>query len=183
MFPHFRYAIENTLGPIRRVVTAYSTATPERIDEQGARYAVDVEDNAAVLVELQSGALGTILASWATRVRRDDLLTFQIDGAKGSAIAGLHRCYTTSNAQTPRTAHFSVANDLNVDYRANWQEVADPGPFKNPYRIGWENFLRHVATGSPMQADFAAGIRDVQFAQACYRSMKEGMWISLEPLS
>jgi predicted dehydrogenase len=183
MFPHFRYVIENTLGPIRRVMSALSTATPERIDETGQRYTVDVEDNAATLVELASGAIGTILASWATRVRRDDLLTFQIDGAKGSAVAGLHRCYTSINAQTPRTAHFSVATDLNIDYRAHWQEVADPGPFKNPYRVGWENFLRHVATGAPMQADFAAGIRDVQFAQACYRSMKERTWISLEPLS
>ena len=35
----------------------------------------------------------------------------------------------------------------------------------NPYRVGWENFLRHVVTGAPMQADLAAGIRDVQFAR------------------
>ena len=179
MFPHWRYVIENTLGPIRRVATALSTATPERIDERGERYAVDVEDSASTLVELQSGAVGTILASWATRVRRDDLLTFQIDGAKGSAIAGLHRCWTTTNAQTPRTAHFNVASDMGVDYRANWQEVADGGPYKNPYRIGWENFLRHVVAGAPMPADLAAGIRDVQFAQACYRSMREGTWVSM----
>ena len=179
MYPHWRYVIENTLGPIRRVVTALSTATPERIDERGARYAVDVEDNAATLIELESGATGAILSSWATRVRRDDLLTFQIDGTKGSAIAGLHKCWTTTNAQTPRTAHFSIATDLNVDYRANWHEVVDSGPFKNPYRIGWENFLRHVATGAPIQADFAAGIRDVQFAEACYRSTKDGRWVNL----
>jgi len=179
MFPHWRYVIENTLGPIRRVVTALSTATPERIDERGERYAVDVEDSASTLVELESGAIGTILASWATRVRRDDLLTFQIDGSKGSALAGLHRCWTTTNAQTPRTAHFNIASDMGVDYRANWQEVSDGGPYKNPYRIGWENFLRHLVTGAPMPADLAAGIRDVQFAQACYRSMKEGTWISL----
>ena len=144
MYPHWRYVIENTLGPMRRVITAMSTATPERIDERGARYDVDVEDNASTLIELESGAIGTILSSWATRVRRDDLLTFQIDGTKGSAIAGLHKCWTTTNAQTPRTAHFSIATDLNVDYRANWHEVTDCGPFKNPYRIGWENFLRHV---------------------------------------
>jgi predicted dehydrogenase len=183
MFPHWRYVIENTLGPIRRVVTVLSTATPERIDERGERYAVDVEDNASALIELESGAVGTILASWATRVRRDDLLTFQIDGSKGSALAGLHRCWTTTNAQTPRTAHFNVASDMGVDYRANWQEVADGGPYKNPYRIGWENFLRHVVAGAPMPAALAAGIRDVQFAQACYRSMKEGRWIDLEPRS
>ena len=183
MYPHWRYVIENTLGPMRRVVSSLSTATPARIDEHGARYDVDVDDNASTLIELESGATGTILSSWATRVRRDDLLTFQIDGTNASAVAGLHRCHTITSAQTPRTAHFSIATDLNIDYRAGWQEVADPGPFKNPYRIGWENFLRHLVTGAPMQADFAAGIRDVQFAEACYRSVKDGKWVSLAPLS
>ena len=179
MYPHFRYMIENLLGPIRRMVSALATATSERIDEKGARYAVDVEDNASTVVELDNGATGTILSSWATRVRRDDLLTFQIDGTEGSAIAGLHRCYVQLNAQTPHTAHFSVATDLNIDYRAKWTEVTAGVSPVNPYRIGWENFLRHVVTGSPMQADFAAGIRDVAFAQACYQSMKEGRWVSL----
>jgi predicted dehydrogenase len=179
MYPHWRYVIENTLGPIRRVITAMSTATPERVDERGERYDVDVEDHTSTLVELENGAVGTILSSWATRVRRDDLLTFQIDGSKASAVAGLHRCYTTTSAQTPRTAHFSVATDLNIDYRAHWQEVNDIGLFKNPYRIGWEDFLRHVVTGSPMRADFGAGVRDVAFAEACYRSVKEGTWQTL----
>ena len=183
MYPHWRYVIEGLLGPIRRVVTSLSTATPERIDEAGARYAVDVEDSAATLVELESGATGTILSSWATRVRRDDLLTIQIDGSKASALAGLHRCWTVTNAQTPRTAHFSIATDLNIDYRSPWTEVTDGGPYKNPYRVGWEDFLRHVATGAPLKADLAAGVRDVQFAEACYRSMKDGTWISLAPRS
>ena len=179
MYPHWRYVIENTLGPIRRAVCSLSTATPERIDERGARYAVDVEDHAATLIELESGAVGTILSSWATRVRRDDLLTFQIDGTRGSAIAGLHKCWTTANAATPRAAHFNIATDMGVDYRAHWQEVADAGPFMNPYRVGWENFLRHLAAGAPLQADFAAGLRDVEFAEACYRSMKDGRWVSM----
>src|SRR5882724_4166724 len=183
MYPHWRYVIENTLGPMRRVITSLSTATPARIDEQGARYDVDVEDQAATLIELDNGATGTILSSWATRVRRDDLLTFQIDGTKASAVAGLHRCWTATNAQTPRTAHFSIATDLNVDYHSHWQEVDEHGPFKNPYRIGWENFLRHLVSGTPMQADFSAGIRDVQFAEACYRSVKDGTWVNLNALS
>jgi predicted dehydrogenase len=178
MYPHWRYVIEGLLGPIRRVVTTTSTATPERIDENGTRYTVDVEDTATTLVGLASGASGTLLNSWATRVRRDDLLTFQIDGSKASAIAGLHRCWTQSNAQAPRTAHFSVAVDLGVDYRAGWQEVDVPGPFGNPYRIGWENFLRHLVGGAPMTSDLAAGIRDVAFAEACRRSSKEGTWVN-----
>jgi predicted dehydrogenase len=183
MYPHWRYLIENMLGPIRRVASVQSTATPIRVDERGSQYPVDVEDNAATLVELQSGAIGTIVASWATRVRRDDLLTVQIDGAQGSAVAGLHRCWVSTNAQTPRTAHFNIATDMGVDYRAHWNEVADGGPYKNPYRIGWESFLSHVVSNTPLPADFAAGIRDVEFAEACSRSMREGQWISLEPRS
>src|SRR5882757_6417999 len=180
MYPHWRYIIENTLGPMRRVITSLSTATPQRLDEQGMRYDVDVEDQAATLIEMESGATGTILSSWATRVRRDDLLTFQIDGTEASAVAGLHDCWTLAKAQTPATAHFSIVTKLDIDYRTHWQAVDDPGPFKNPYRIGWENFLRHVVTGAPMQADFSAGIRDVQFAEACYRSVKDRSWIGLQ---
>jgi predicted dehydrogenase len=183
MYPHWRYVIEGILGPMRRAVTALSTATPARIDEQGARYEVDVEDTAQTIVELESGAYGTLLSSWATRVRRDDLLTFQIDGTKGSALAGLHRCWTQTAKQTRNTAHFNVTKDIRADYSANWEEVPEAGPYKNPYRIGWEHFLRHVVAEAPMAADFAAGIRDVQFAEACYRSAREGKWVSLDALS
>jgi predicted dehydrogenase len=181
MYPHWRYVIENTLGPIRRVVTTMATAQPERVDERGEPYSVDVEDSAFTLVELESGAIGTILSSWATRVRRDDLVTFQVDGIKASALAGLHRCYASTDAQTPPIRHFSLAKDLGVDYRGHWSEVDDAGPFKNPYRIGWEHFLRHLALNEPMPADLAAGIRDVAFAEACYRSVKEQRWIDLAP--
>ncbi len=183
MFPHWRYVIEGLLGRVRRVSALLSTATPERIDEKGTRYKVDVEDTASVMVELESGATGIISSSWATRVRRDDLFTFQIDGSKGSAVAGLHKCWTQENIQTPRTAHFSIAKDLGIDYRSQWTEVADTGPYKNPYRVGWEDFLHHIAAGTPVKADFAAGIRDVQFAEAVYRSAREKTWIDLAELS
>jgi predicted dehydrogenase len=179
MYPHWRYIIERILGPIARVVSVSQTATPERVDDRGERYTVDVEDSAATLVELANGAVGTILSSWATRVRRDDLLTLQVDGTRGSAIAGLHRCWTQSAADTPRVAHFSVMVDLGIDYRTGWSEVAGTGPYTNPYRVGWEAFLRHVVADAPLGSDLTAGIRDVQFAEACHRSMKEGTWVKL----
>ena len=94
MYPHWRYVIESILGPVRRVVAATATAIPRRVDESGNRYDVDVDDTSLTLAELDNGAVGTIVCSWATRVRRDDLLTFQIDGTGGSAVAGLHRCCT-----------------------------------------------------------------------------------------
>jgi predicted dehydrogenase len=180
MYSHFRYLIEGMLGPIRRVVTSAATTVPERVDEAGARYAVDVEDQATTLVELASGATGVIIATWATRVRRDDLMTFQIDGTKGSALAGLHRCHMQPLADTPKVAAFNPVVDLGIDYRARWQEAPAAGPYLNPYRIGWADFLRHLVTGAPLRSDFAAGIRDVAFAQACARSARDGAWVDFD---
>jgi predicted dehydrogenase len=180
MHPHFRYMIENILGPIERVACTATTATPERVDERGERYAVDVEDHTATLVTLSSGAVGSILASWATRVRRDDLMTFQIDGTRGSAVAGLHRCYVQSIGDTPKVAAFNPMTDLGIDYASRWQEAPAAGPYPNPYRVGWEDFLRHLVTGTALRSDFAAGIRDVAFAEACYRSLESGRSVRLD---
>jgi predicted dehydrogenase len=181
MYPHWRYVIERIVGRVVRVASSEWTATPERIDERGERYPVAVEDSAATLVEIEGGAFGTILSSWATRVRRDDLLTLQVDGTLGSAVAGLHRCHVQSMPDTPSIAHFSVMKDIGVDYRAGWSEAPPLAGYRNPYRVGWEAFLRHVAADAPPAADFAAGARDVAFAEACHRSMRERAWIALPP--
>jgi predicted dehydrogenase len=180
MYAHFRYLIEGLLGPVRRVATLAATAMPERVDETATRYAVEVEDQAITLVELASGATGVIIASWATRPRGDDLITFHIDGTKGSASAGLHRCHVQPLAGTPRIAASNPMVDLAIDYRAPWHEAPAVGPYLNPYRIGWEEFLRHLVTDAPLSGDFAAGIRDVAFAEACGRSARERMWVEFD---
>jgi predicted dehydrogenase len=180
MYPHWRYVIEDILGPIRRIVAATATAIPQRADESGARYDVDVDDTSLTLAELDNGAIGTIVCSWATRVRRDDLLTFQVDGTGGSAIAGLHRCWMQRASDTPDVRHINPVADIGFDYRRDWKEIPGPAVHTNPYRIGWERFLKHVVADAPLQSDLSAGVRDVKLVEACYRSAAEGRWITLD---
>lgn len=184
MHPHWRYVIEGILGPIAQVASTAWTAQPERRDEDGGRYDVDVEDATATLLELESGARGAILSSWARRVRGDDLVTFQIDGTEGSAVAGLRKCWVQSGADTPRIEGFNMGPDaatmdFSMDYDAQWTEVPDVAPYKNPYRFGWEGFIPHVVAGTPFAHDLAAGIRDVQLAEACARSSDERIWVDM----
>jgi hypothetical protein len=40
-----------------------------------------------------------------------------------------------------------------------------------------------VAADAPLKSDYAAGIRDVQFAEACLQSSETGAWVSMAPLS
>jgi predicted dehydrogenase len=178
MYPHWRYLAEGIVGPIRRVVTAAWTAIPERLDESGKPYTIDTDDSNATLVELESGAFGVITSSWATRVKRDDLLVFHVDGTDGSAVAGLHRCYVQPLSATPR-AHFDPNADHGRDYNADWQPAPFDPPFTNGYRMGWEAFIRHVADDEPLAAGLAAGIRDVALAKACQASVEEERWVPL----
>lgn len=187
MHPHWRYIIEGILGPIGRVAAMSWTGQTARADEAGGRFDADVEDNVHTLIEMASGARGAILSSWSTRVRRDDLATFQVDGIDGSAVAGLRRCWAQAAGDTPVIRGFLMGRDADtmhvaVDYRDGWQEVPDAAPYKNPYRFGWEGFIRHVAAGAPFYSDLKAGIRDVQLAEACQRSAAEGRWIGMPQL-
>jgi hypothetical protein len=38
-------------------------------------------------------------------------------------------------------------------------------------------------TGAPLISDLAAGIRDVQLAQACIRSVADQKWIALDDMA
>ena len=178
MHPHWRYVIEGTLGRISKVVASAWTAIPERFDEDGDRYQVDVEDSTSVLVELENGVHGSIFGSWATRVRLDEPLYIHVDGTSGSAVAGLHRCHIQPLAQTPDVA-WSPNVDPAKDHREDWAEVTDLWSYPNSYRVGWEAFIRHVLTDAPLTSDLSAGIRDVMLAEACYSSARENRWVSL----
>src|SRR5437870_10650677 len=73
MFAHWRYIFDRLLGEIQAVSCRHMTALPERRDEAGNPYRVDVEDTAFATFELAGGVLAQISSSWATRVKRDDL--------------------------------------------------------------------------------------------------------------
>jgi len=178
MYPHWRYLLTSLLGPIKAVSCRTVMQIPKRIDEAGNAYDVDVEDEVFATFEFESGAFAQVTTSWATRVKRDDLIQVQIDGTLGSAVAGGHRCFVQSLAATPRPAwNVEVPQAMNFDEQ--WQEVPDTEPFKNSYRFGWEQFLRHVAQDDPLLSPMLEGARDVELTELCYQSDRERRWISV----
>jgi predicted dehydrogenase len=181
MFAHWRYIFDRLLGPIAAVSCRHMTAQPRRIDESGKPYDVDVEDHAFAMFELEGGVLAQIGSSWASRVRRDDLLQIQVDGTLGSAVAGLHRCFIQPAVATPKP-FFSPEQPQAMVFDEQWQEMPEVEPFENGYRAGWELFLRHVAEEAPFPAPLLEGAKSVQLAEACYQSHRERRWVELERL-
>jgi predicted dehydrogenase len=182
MYPHWRYLLTSLIGPIKAVSCRKVTQIPRRIDEAGQPYDVDVEDEVFATFEFASGAFAQVTSSWATRVKRDDLIQIQIDGTLGSAVAGGHQCFVQSLAATPKPA-WNVEAPQAMDFDTQWQEVPDIEPFRNSYRQGWEQFLRHVAEGDPLRSPMLEGAKDVQLTELCYQSDRERRWIDVPPLA
>jgi predicted dehydrogenase len=182
MMAHWRYMIDRLAAPVTGVCALMATAIPERVDEAGKLYRVDVEDTSHALLRLEGGAVGVITNSWATRIRRDDTMVVQIDGTNGSAVAGRTRCFTQAAVNTPE-AFFGAARSGGMDFTAQWQEVPDTLPVKNPFRQCWEAFLRYVAEDAPYLPTLVEGAKAVQLADLAYQSVAEGRWMEVEKLT
>ena len=182
MFAHWRYIFDRLLGEIKAVACAHTTGLPRRRDENGEWYDVDVEDTAFAIFELANGVLAQISSSWAARVKRDDLLQIQVDGTRGSAVCGLHRCFVQPLVATPKP-FFDPERPQQMVFDGQWQEMPDIEPLHNGYRAGWELFLKHVAEDAPFPAPLIEGAKSVQLAEACYQSQRERRWIDLPLLT
>ena len=182
MFAHWRYIFDRLLGEIKAVSCRHITALPERRDETGNPYRVDVEDTAFAIFELAGGILAQVGSSWTSRVKRDDLLQIQVDGTRGSAVCGLHRCFVQPLVATPKP-FFDPERAQPMVFDEQWQEMPDVEPVRNGYRAGWELFLRHVAEDAPFPSPFLEGAKSVQLAEACYQSNRERRWIDVPPVT
>jgi predicted dehydrogenase len=183
MLCHWRYVLDNLFGETLAVSCLGATHIPRRIDESGGSYAVDTDDAAYATFQLQGGVIAQINSSWTTRVRRDDLVTFHVDGTHGSAVAGLTKCWSQSRVTTPKPV-WNPDEPQNIDFFAGWQEVPDTQPYPNGFRLQWELFLRHVVGEVPTYKwDLLAGAKGVQLAEAGLQSWAERRWVDIPSLT
>lgn len=178
MFPHWSYVLENLFGRVESVYARAVTEIPQRVDEQGHPYAATADDAAYAIFELEGGITAQLNSSWTTRVNRDELVEFQVDGTLGSAVAGLFGCKIQPRNATPKPVWNPDLADER-DYAADWIESPANEVFENGFKTQWEEFLRHVLEDAPNRYDFLAGARGVQLAEAGLRSSREGRRIDL----
>ncbi len=143
MVCHWRYVLDNTFAPVKSVSCLGATHIPERWDESDRKYKATADDAAYATFELEGGVIAHINMSWVTRVYRDDLVTFQVDGVNGSAVAGLTDCVIQPRQGTPRPV-WNPDVKQPIDFYDTWQPVPDYQVFDNGFKVQWEMFIRHV---------------------------------------
>jgi predicted dehydrogenase len=181
MLCHWRYVLDNLFGKVKAVSCLGAIHIPKRVDEAGKPYDADADDAAYATFMLEDGVIAHMNSSWCVRVRRDDLVTFHVDGTLGSAVAGLTRCLTQHRVNTPRPV-WNPDEPQKIDFYDSWDEVPDNVTYDNGFKIQWEDFIRHVVAGTPWKHDLVEGAKGVQLAELGLKSWAERRWIDVPDL-
>ena len=180
MLCHWRYVLDNLFGEVKAVSCLGATHIPFRWDEGGRKYKATADDAAYATFRLAGGAIAHFNSSWTVRVRRDDLLTLQVDGTRGSAVAGLRRCLVQSCVKTPKPV-WNPDIPQPIDFFADWEEVPDAG-YDNAFKVQWEMFLRHVAGEGSFRWGLLEGAKGVQLAELGLKSWRQKKWFDVPRL-
>ncbi len=181
MLCHWRYVLDNVFGKVKSVSCLGATHIPQRIDEQGKPYKCTADDAAYATFELENGVIAHFNSSWTVRVRRDDLLTLQVDGTKGSAVAGLRECYTQAYGNTPKPV-WNPDIPQPINFFEGWSRVPEQEPYDNAFKVQWELFLKHVVKDEPFPWDLRDGARGVQLAEKGIESWQKRCWVEVPGL-
>jgi predicted dehydrogenase len=182
MLCHWRYVLDNVFGKVKSVSCMGATHIPERVDENGKTYKATADDAAYATFELEGDIIAHFNSSWTVRVRRDDLLTLQVDGTKGSAVAGLRECYIQHYGNTPKPV-WNPDVKQPIDFYEDWSIVPEQENYDNAFKAQWELFLKHVVTDSPFENDLLEGAKGVQLAEKGLESWAKRAWVDVEDLA
>ncbi|MBL8571985.1 MAG: Gfo/Idh/MocA family oxidoreductase [Phreatobacter sp.] len=182
MVCHWRYVLDNLFGEVKSVSCLGATHIPERWDENGKPYKATADDAAYATFELDGGVIAHMNMSWVTRVYRDDLVTFNVDGTLGSAVAGLHDCVIQPRNATPRPV-WNPDQKQTINFRDTWQKMPDNATYDNGFKVQWEMFIRHVVEDAPYKYGLIEGAKGVQLVECALQSWKERRWVDVPNLT
>jgi predicted dehydrogenase len=186
MICHWRYVLDNLFGEVQSVSCLGATHIPKRWDEADKPYECTADDAAYATFELKGHqgehVIAQVNSSWVTRVNREDLVTFHVDGTHGSAVAGLQSCKAQSRVNTPRPVWNPDVKQTMI-FTDQWQEVPDTQVYDNGFKIQWEHFIRHIAENTPYRWTLPEGAKGIQLVEAALQSWKERRWVDVAPLT
>jgi predicted dehydrogenase len=186
MMCHWRYVLDNLFGEVKSITCLGATHIPQRWDENGKPYQATADDAAYAIAELVGHNGEPVIAqlnmSWATRVNREDLVTFHVDGTHGSAVATLTECKAQSRVNTPRPV-WNPDVKQTMNFTEQWQEVPDTQFYDNGFKIQWEHFIRHVVEDAPYKWTLPEGAKGVQLVEAALQSWKERRFVDVPALN
>lgn len=131
---------------------------------------VTVEDAALMLVQFANGAVGSFEASrFATG--RKNALTFEIYGSKGSLKFDLERMnelqfFSTDDAEGCQGFRTIQTTEASHPYAGSWWPPGHIIGYEHSFVHAAVDFIRSVASGTPIEPNFASGVQILKVLEA-----------------
>lgn len=181
MLCHWRYVLDNCFGTVKAVSCLGATHIKRRWDEAGKPYDCTADDSAYATFQLEGNIIAHFNSSWCVRVRRDDLLTLQVDGTRGSAVAGLRHCWLQPYGGTPRPV-WNPDVDSPLNFFDGWQKMPQQENYDNAFKQQWELFLLHVVKDRPFRWSLLEGAKGLQLVERGLESWHKRAWVDVPAL-
>jgi predicted dehydrogenase len=169
-----------TERPIADESTSGNLSAHTKGDAKGP---VTVEDAALMLVEFNSGAVGSFEATRFATGRKNGL-TFEIYGSEGSVTFDLERmnelryfsCNDPEGEQGFRTI---LATDPTHAYMQHWWPAGHIIGYEHTFVHAVVDFLNAVDKGKAIEPNFADGLKTIQVLEAGLKSADSGQRVTV----
>ena len=177
--------LQHLAGPISQVAARMQTFVPQRRGLDGNLVDVTVDDQTEILADFESGASGTILASWAGTGHKCDL-GFEVIGSRGSV---------SFSWQRSNELHFFDSTDPEdrQGFRTILVGPAHPGAdgihtvaaqglgYTDAFTIAARNTLRNLAAGTVLSGPtFVDGLRVAEVTDAVIAAAASGSHVAVK---
>jgi len=171
-------------GPISHVAARMQTFIPRRTAHDGSLVDVSVDDQTEILADFESGASGTILASWAGTGHKCDL-GFEVIGSRGSVSFSWERSnelrFFDSTDPADRQGYRTILVGPAHPGADGIHTVAAQGlGYTDAFAIAARNTLRNLAAGRVLSGPtFVDGLRVAEVTDAVIHAAADGSRVAV----
>lgn len=175
---HIAHRLRYLTGDVARVSAITRTFEPERVRRPAAPPSVaastsaDVDDAFFALVEMESGAAGTLSFTWAGHGAPIGL-------PGGMAIYGTRGCIHGTTIIRDDGTRVDIADLFEQQATPAERESAAPHGVTDPFGLAYLDWLQSIRTGTQPETSGAEGLRDLATAFAISESSVAGASVSV----
>jgi len=163
-----------------RGATAFSAVDDLKPNQTGE---VTVEDASLMMVEFVNGAIGSFEATRFAAGRKNHN-TFEIYGSEGSLAFDLERMnelqfYSRQDPEYAQGFRTIIATESCHPYAANWWPPGHIIGYEHGFVHGVVDFIHAIDRGTPIEPNFADGVKCIKVLDAGLRSAASGQRVTV----
>ena len=148
---------------------------------------MDVDDETDMLMEFETGALGSIETSWMAGGHNNDV-RFEVNGTEGSIRftwehANEIQFYSRKDPESRAGYRTIIIGPMHPGAEYFWPVAGLGLGYGDAFLVSIRNLLHALSSGSEASPNFLDGLRACEVVEAAQQSADSGQWAQVGPAS